>query len=64
MRVHNFSAGPGALPEPVLQQLREELLDWQGLGASAMELSHRDKPFMALAEQSEADLRTDRKSVV
>lgn len=56
-RVFNFSAGPAMLPEPVLQQVQNEFLEWQGQGASVMELSHRGKPFMALAEQAEQDLR-------
>jgi phosphoserine aminotransferase len=57
-RAYNFSAGPAALPEPVLQQAREELLEWQGERASVMEVSHRGKAFVACAEQAEADLRT------
>lgn len=56
MRVYNFSAGPAALPLPVLEQARDELLDWQG-GLSVMEISHRSKPFLAVAERAEADLR-------
>ena len=56
MRVYNFSAGPAALPLPVLEQARDEMLDWQG-GMSVMEISHRSKPFMAVAERAEADLR-------
>lgn len=56
-RVFNFSAGPAALPLPVLEQVREELLDWRGTGMSVMEMSHRDKPFMSIATESEADLR-------
>jgi phosphoserine aminotransferase len=56
-RPYNFSAGPAMLPEPVLQQAREELLDWQGSGMSVMEMSHRGKEFMSIAEQAEADLR-------
>lgn len=56
MRVYNFSAGPAALPLPVLEQARAELLDWQG-GMSVMEVSHRSRAFMAVAEQAEADLR-------
>lgn len=56
-RVYNFSAGPAALPETVLQQAREELLDWHGAGMSVMEMSHRGKEFMSIAEQAEADLR-------
>ncbi|HEU4516213.1 MAG TPA: 3-phosphoserine/phosphohydroxythreonine transaminase [Steroidobacteraceae bacterium] len=56
MRVYNFSAGPAALPLPVLEQARDELLDWHG-GLSVMEISHRSKPFVAVAERAEADLR-------
>lgn len=56
-RVYNFSAGPAALPQSVLEQVRDELLDWQGVGASVMEISHRGKPFMEVAERAEADLR-------
>ena len=57
MRVFNFAAGPAALPGPVLEQVRDELLDWQGCGASVMEVSHRSKPFMDVARESEALLR-------
>ena len=56
-RLWNFSAGPAALPQPVLERAQRELLDWQGCGASVMELSHRGKAFMGLAQQAEADLR-------
>ncbi|WJW76685.1 3-phosphoserine/phosphohydroxythreonine transaminase [Thiohalobacter sp. IOR34] len=56
-RVYNFSAGPAMLPEEVLRQAREEMLDWQGSGMSVMEMSHRGKEFMSIAEQAEADLR-------
>ena len=56
-RACNFSAGPAALPEEVLLQARSELLDWNGTGASVMELSHRSREFMRLAEESEQDLR-------
>ncbi|MGA8261700.1 MAG: 3-phosphoserine/phosphohydroxythreonine transaminase [Arenicellales bacterium] len=56
-RVYNFSAGPAALPEPVLEQARDELLEWQGLGRSVMEISHRSQPFRDLAAEAEADLR-------
>ncbi|MES9990429.1 MAG: 3-phosphoserine/phosphohydroxythreonine transaminase [Candidatus Thiodiazotropha sp.] len=56
-RVFNFSAGPAMLPEEVLQQAREEMLDWRGSGMSVMEMSHRGKEFMSIAEQAEADLR-------
>jgi len=55
--VYNFSAGPAVLPKAVLQQARDELLDWHGCGMSVMEMSHRSKDFMSIAEQAEADLR-------
>ncbi|MDD2886049.1 MAG: 3-phosphoserine/phosphohydroxythreonine transaminase [Dechloromonas sp.] len=56
-RIWNFSAGPAALPEAVLRQAQEELLDWHGAGCSIMEMSHRGKEFTAVIEQAEADLR-------
>ena len=56
-RVYNFSAGPAALPAEVLDQLRDEMLDWRGLGMSVMEMSHRGKAFVGIAQQAEADLR-------
>jgi phosphoserine aminotransferase len=56
VRVYNFSAGPAALPLPVLEQARDEMVDWQG-GVSVMEISHRSKAFMAIAERAESDLR-------
>jgi phosphoserine aminotransferase len=56
-RVYNFSAGPAALPEEVLEQAQAEMLDWQGSGMSVMEMSHRGKEFMSIAAQAEADLR-------
>ena len=56
-RVFNFSAGPAVVPVEVLEQLREELLDWHGTGMSVMEMSHRGKAFIGIAEQAEADLR-------
>ncbi|MCG2635108.1 MAG: 3-phosphoserine/phosphohydroxythreonine transaminase [Gammaproteobacteria bacterium] len=57
-RVYNFSAGPAALPLAVLEQVRDEMLDWHGCGTSVMEMSHRGKAFDEIAEQAEADLRT------
>lgn len=57
MRIHNFAAGPAALPLEVLEQARDELVDWRGAGMSVMEVSHRSKAFVAVAEQAEADLR-------
>ena len=56
-RGYNFSAGPAALPEQVLVQAQRELLEWGGARASVMEISHRGREFMALAEESEQDLR-------
>ncbi|MFN3986954.1 MAG: 3-phosphoserine/phosphohydroxythreonine transaminase [Rhodocyclaceae bacterium] len=56
-RVYNFSAGPAALPEAVLQQAAEEMLDWQGAGCGVMEMSHRGKFFTRIVEQAEADFR-------
>ena len=48
-RVFNFSAGPAALPEEVLIQARDEILDWHGSGMSVMEMSHRGKEFISIA---------------
>ena len=56
-RVFNFSAGPAVLPEAVLEQAKQELTDWQGSGMSVMEMSHRGKEFMSIAEKAEAGLR-------
>ncbi|MFO0113696.1 MAG: 3-phosphoserine/phosphohydroxythreonine transaminase, partial [Betaproteobacteria bacterium] len=49
VRAHNFSAGPAALPTPVLEQAQAELLDYKGTGTSVMEMSHRGKVFLELA---------------
>jgi phosphoserine aminotransferase len=56
-QIYNFSAGPAVLPKAVLTRARDELLDWQGSGMSVMEMSHRGKAFVSIAEQAEADLR-------
>ena len=56
-RIFNFSAGPAVLPESVLKQAQEELLDWHGSGMSVMEMSHRGKEFMSIASEAEADVR-------
>ena len=56
-RVHNFSAGPAVLPEVVLRQAADEMLDWHGSGMSVMEMSHRGKEFIAIHAAAEADLR-------
>jgi phosphoserine aminotransferase len=56
-RVYNFSAGPAVLPEEVLAQAASEMLDWHGSGMSVMEMSHRGKEFIAIAEAAEKDFR-------
>jgi len=56
-RVHNFSAGPAALPEPVLERIRADIPDWNGSGMTVMEVSHRGKDFVELAARAESDLR-------
>jgi phosphoserine aminotransferase len=56
-RVFNFSAGPAALPEPVLQRAAQEMLDWQGSGMGVMEMSHRGREFIAIHADAEARLR-------
>jgi phosphoserine aminotransferase len=56
-RVFNFSAGPAALPEPVLRQAADEMLDWHGSGMSVMEMSHRGKEFIAIHAEAESLLR-------
>jgi phosphoserine aminotransferase len=57
-RVYNFSAGPAALPLEVLEIIREDIPDWQGKGMSVMEISHRSKEFIGLAQRCESNLRT------
>ena len=56
-RPWNFSAGPSALPEPVLRTAAAEMLDWHGSGMSVMEMSHRGKQFVQICSEAEADLR-------
>jgi phosphoserine aminotransferase len=56
-RVFNFSAGPAALPESVLQTAAAEMLDWHGSGMSVMEMSHRGKEFISIADEAQALLR-------
>ena len=56
-RVYNFSAGPAALPLEVLETIRNDIPDWQGTGMTVMEVSHRSKDFVALAERAEANFR-------
>lgn len=57
MRSYNFAPGPAVLPTEVLEQVRDELLDWNASGMSVMEVSHRSKAFMQVAAEAEADLR-------
>ena len=57
MRVYNFSPGPAMMPETVLSRAAEEMLDYGGQGMSVMEMSHRSKAFIAIAEKAEASLR-------
>jgi phosphoserine aminotransferase len=57
VRVHNFAAGPATMPLPVLERAQSELTDWGGLGMSVMEVSHRSKDFVAVAEGAEGLLR-------
>jgi phosphoserine aminotransferase len=57
VRVFNFAAGPATLPAAVLEQVREELTDWQHSGMSVMEVSHRSKAFVAVAQEAESLLR-------
>ena len=56
-RIFNFSAGPAALPLEVLEQARDELVNWHGCGMSVMEMSHRGKEYMSIQSEAEADLR-------
>ena len=56
-RVYNFSAGPAVLPEEVLREAADEMLDYRGCGMSVMEMSHRSKPFAAIMEAAEQDIR-------
>ncbi|MGI2261451.1 3-phosphoserine/phosphohydroxythreonine transaminase [Shewanella sp. GXUN23E] len=55
--VYNFCAGPAMLPAPVMAKARQEFIDWQGMGVSVMEISHRSKEFIEVAKTAEADLR-------
>ena len=56
-RVYNFSAGPAMMPEPVLEEIAAEVLNYRGSGMSVMEMSHRSKVFQDILAQAEADLR-------
>lgn len=57
MTTYNFCAGPAMLPTEVMQQAQQEFLDWNGLGTSVMEISHRSEPYMQMAAEAEQDLR-------
>ena len=57
-RVYNFSAGPAVLPEEVLREAAEEMLDYKGSGMSVMEMSHRSKVYDGIIKEAEADLRS------
>ena len=52
-RVHNFSAGPATLPLEVLESIKEELINYKNIGSSIIEISHRDKTFVDIAEKTE-----------
>ena len=56
-RVYNFSAGPAVLPEEVLKEAQEEMMDYRGCGMSVMEMSHRSAMFQKIIDEAEADLR-------
>ena len=56
-RVYNFSAGPAVLPEEVLKEAADEMLDYKGTGMSVMEMSHRSKAYQAIIDEAEKDLR-------
>ena len=53
-RIFNFSAGPATLPQAVLEQARDELVNWRGSGMSVMEMSHRGKEYMSIHAEAEA----------
>ena len=57
-RIHNFAAGPAVLPLPVLEQIQRDLVALPGIGMSILEISHRSKPFEAMIQKAEADIRT------
>lgn len=57
-RIYNFSAGPGVLPVEVLEQARDEMLNWHGAGMSVMEMSHRSKAYDQIIAEAEADMRS------
>ena len=56
-RVYNFSAGPATMPEPVLEEIRDEMMNYRGSGMCVMELRHRSTGYQQLIEEAEPDLR-------
>ena len=56
-RIYNFSAGPATMPEPVLEEIRDEMLNYRGSGMCVMEMSHRSKVFQTIVDEAEQDLR-------
>ena len=56
-RTYNFSAGPATMPEPVLEEIRDEMMNYRGSGMCVMEMSHRSKVFQKIADEAEQDLR-------
>ena len=56
-RSFNFSAGPAMMPEAVLEEIRDEMMNYRGSGMCVMEMSHRSKVFQQIADEAEADLR-------
>ena len=56
-RTFNFSAGPATMPVPVLEEIRDELLNYRGAGMGVMEMSHRSKVFQQIIDEAEQDLR-------
>ena len=56
-RTFNFSAGPAMMPEPVLEEIRDEMMNYRGSGMCVMEMSHRSKVFQQIADEAQADLR-------
>ena len=56
-RIYNFSAGPATMPEPVLEEIRDEMMNYRGSGMCVMEMSHRSKVFQEIYDNAEADLR-------
>ena len=56
-RIYNFSAGPAMMPEPVLEEIRDEMMNYRGSGMCVMEMSHRSKVYQQIIDEAEADLR-------